>query len=71
MRSRLQDIVIIMYSKHNEEKSIVAEKFIKTFKNKFQTHMTVATKNISIVKLDYIVNNYNKCISQNNQNETY
>ena len=35
MRSRLQDIVIIMYSKRNEEKSIVAEKFIKTFKNKF------------------------------------
>ena len=35
MRSRLQDIVIIMHSKHNEEKSIVAEKFIKTFKNKF------------------------------------
>ena len=55
MRSRLQDIVIIMYSKHNEEKSIVAEKFIKTFKNKFQTHITVATKNISIVKLENIV----------------
>ena len=34
MKSWLQDSNIEMYSRHNKGKSIVAEKFVETFKNK-------------------------------------
>ena len=34
MKSWLQDNDIEMYSTHNEEKPVVAERFIRTFKNK-------------------------------------
>ena len=34
MKSWLQDSNIEMYSRHNKGKSIVAEKFVGTFKNK-------------------------------------
>ena len=45
-----------MYSTHNEEKSVVAERFIRTFKNKIYNHKTVVSKNAYIDKLDNIVN---------------
>ena len=35
-----------MYSTHNEGKSVVAERFIKTLKNKICKHMTTIGKNI-------------------------
>ena len=34
MKSWLEKDDIEMYSKHNEEKSVVAERFIRTIKNK-------------------------------------
>ena len=40
MKSRLTDNGIEMYSTHNEEKSIVAERFIRTLKNKIYKYMT-------------------------------
>ena len=48
-----------MYSAHNEEKSVVAERFIKTLKNKIFKHMTAVSKNVYFNALDDIVNNYN------------
>ena len=36
----LQDNDIVMYSTHNEGKSVVAERFIKTLKNKIYKYMT-------------------------------
>ena len=33
-----------MYSTHNEEKSVDAERFIRTFKNKIYKHMTSVSK---------------------------
>ena len=48
-----------MYSIHNEGKSVVAERFIKTLKNKIYKYMTVISKNVCIDKLDDIVNEYN------------
>ena len=33
-----------MYSKHNEGKSVVAERFIKTIKNKIYRYMTSGQK---------------------------
>ena len=48
-----------MYSTHNEGKSVVAEIFIKTLKNKIYKYMASILKNVNIDKLDKIVNKYN------------
>ena len=48
-----------MYSTHNEGKSVVAERFIKTLKSKICKYMTSISKNVYINKLDDIVNEYN------------
>ena len=47
-----------MYSTFNEGKSVVAERFIRTLKNKLYKHMT-ATGKIVYDVLDGIVNEYN------------
>ena len=48
-----------MYSTHNEGKSVAAERFIGTLKNKIYKYMTSVSKNVYIDKLDDIVNKYN------------
>ena len=48
-----------MYSTHNEGKSVVAERFIRTLKSKIYKYMTSISKNVSIDKLDDIVDEYN------------
>ena len=48
-----------MYSAHNEGKSVVAERFIRTLKNKIYKYMTSISKNVYIDKLDDIVNKCN------------
>ena len=48
-----------MYSAHNEGKSVVAERFIRTLKNKIKKYMTSISKNVYSDKLDDIVNEYN------------
>ena len=55
----LQDNDIVMYSTHNEGKSVVAERFIRTLKNKIYKYMTSISKKFYIDKLDDIVNEYN------------
>ena len=47
------------YSAHNEGKSVVAETFIKTLKNKLYKYITSISKNVYIDKSDDIVNRYN------------
>ena len=59
MKSWLEKNDIEMYSIHNEGKSVVAERFIRTLKNKIYKHMTSLSKNVYIDKLDDIVNEYN------------
>ena len=56
MKSWLEKNDIEMYSTHNEGKSFVAERFIKTLKNKIYKYMTSISKNVYIDKLDDIVN---------------
>ena len=51
-----------MYSAFNERKSVVAEKFIRTLKNKIFKHMTATSKNVYIDVLDDIVNKYNNTV---------
>ena len=48
-----------MYLSHNEGKSVVAARFIRTIKNKIYKYMTSISKNLYIDKLDDIVNKYN------------
>ena len=48
-----------MYSRHNERKSVVAERFIKSLKNKIYKYMTSISKNMYTDKLDDIVNECN------------
>ena len=55
----LQGNDIAMYSTHNEGKSVVAERFIRTLKNKIYKYMTSISKNVYIDKVDDIVNEYN------------
>ena len=55
----LKDNDIEMYSIHNEGKSVVAERFIKTLKNKIYKYMTSISKNVYIDKLGDIVDEYN------------
>ena len=48
-----------MYSIHNEGKSVVCERFIRTLKTNIYKYMTSISKNMYIDKLDDIVNEYN------------
>ena len=51
-----------MYSTYNEKKSVVAERFIITLKNKIFKHMTPISKNVYFGVLDDIVNKYNNTV---------
>ena len=48
-----------MRSIHNEEKSVVAERFIRTIKTKIDKYMTSVSKKVYINKLDDIMGEYN------------
>ena len=50
---------IEMYSIDNEGKSVIAERFIRTIKNKIYKYMTSISKNVYIDKLDDMVKKYN------------
>ena len=58
MKLWLEKNGIEMYSTHNEGKSVVEERFIRTFKNKIYKYMTSISKNVCIDKLDDIVDEY-------------
>ena len=51
-----------MYSTYNEGKSVVAERFNRTLKNKIFKHMTAISKNVYFDVADDIVNKYNSTV---------
>ena len=51
-----------MYSTYNEGKSVVAESFIRTLKNKIFKHMTDISKNVYFDVLDDIIDKYNNTV---------
>ena len=58
-KSWLEKNAIEMYSKQNEGKYVVAERFIRTLKNIVYRYMTSISKIVYINKLDDIANKYN------------
>ena len=58
----VSDNDINMHSTYNERKSVVAERFIRTLKNKLYKHMTATGKNLYYDVLDDVVNKYNNTI---------
>ena len=60
--SFLKENDIEMYSTFNEGKSVVAERFIKTLKNKIYKYMTAIGKNVYIDGIDDILDKYNNSI---------
>ena len=55
----MKDNGIGVYSIHNEGKSVVAERFIRTLKTKIYKYITSVSKDVYIDKLDDIVGEYN------------
>ena len=51
-----------MYSTYNEGKSVVAERFMRTLKNKIFKDMTAIQNNNCFDVLDDIVNKYNNTV---------
>ena len=45
-----------MYSTYNEGKSVVAERFIRTLKNKIFKHMTAVSKNVYFDETILLIN---------------
>ena len=62
LKSFLKNNGIEMYSTHDEGKSVIAERFIRTLKNKVHKYKTSVSKNVHVEKLDDIVNKYNNHI---------
>ena len=48
-----------MYPRHNAGKSVVAERFIRTLKNKIYKYMTAISINVDTNQLDDTVSEYN------------
>ena len=59
MKSWLEKNAMEIYSRHNEGTSTIAERFIRTFKNKVYKYMTSISKIVYIDKLHDIVNKWN------------
>ena len=59
MKSWLEKNGIKVYSTHNEETSVVAERFIRKLKNAIYKYMNAISKNVYIDKLDDKFHKYN------------
>ena len=57
LKSFLPNNDIEMYSMHNEGKSVIAERFIRTFKKKIYKYVTSVSINVYADKLDDILIN--------------
>ena len=59
MQKWLDDNNILMYSTHNEGKSVVAERFIKILKGKIYKTMMTCNSHSYLDYLDKLVDKYN------------
>ena len=63
MKSWLEKMVQKCIQHINKVKSVVAERFLRDFKNKIYKYMTSVSKNVYREKLDDIVNKYNNVLT--------
>ena len=59
LKKWLKDNNIEMYSIHNDGKSVVAKRFIRTLQTKIYKYVTSISKNVYIDKLHDVINEYN------------
>ena len=57
-KSWLEKNDVEMYSTHNERESFVAERFIRTLKNRIFKYIASISKNVYMDKLDDLINNH-------------
>ena len=62
---------IEIYWTYNKGKSVVAERFIGTLKDKIFKHMTAISKNVCFDVSDDIVNKFQKIISEGRKPNKY
>ena len=55
----LEKNTVEIYSTHNEDQSVIAERYIRTLKNKIYKNMISISKKFYVGKVDDIVNKYN------------
>ena len=63
MKSWLEKNAMEIYSTHNEGKSAVAERFIRTFKKEIYKYMTLISENVCNNELADLVKKIQQCIS--------
>ena len=63
----LEKNAIEMYLTHNEGKSVIAERFIRTLKSRVNKYMTSISKSVYIDKVDDIVNGYSNTYHSTNK----
>ena len=71
MQKWLDNKDILMYSTHNEGKSVIAERFIKTLKAKIYKQMTANDSKSSLPYLNKIVDQYNNTYHHSINKKTY
>ena len=59
MESRPEKNAVEMYSIHNERKSDIVERLIRTLKNKIYEYIILVSKYLYIDKLDDIISKFN------------
>ena len=67
MKTWLKENDVEIYSTHNNGKSVAAERFIKTLKNKIFKYMTSTLKNLDVDKLEGTF--YEKQLQKTNETE--
>ena len=65
MQEWLDNNDILMYSKHNEIKSVIAERFIRTLKSKIYKEITAIGSKSCLSYLNKLVDHYNNTLSLN------
>ena len=71
MQEWLDNNDILIYSTHNEGKSLIAERFIKTLKTKSITKMAAKERESYLTYLNKLVDQYNNTYHHSIDKKTY
>ena len=71
MQNWLNNNDILMYFAHNEGKSVMAERFIKTLKSKIYKRVTANDSNLFLPYLNKLVDRHNNTYHHSINKKTY